>query len=139
MAAMRAPHSGNPRRMAGNRQPVMNGGSNSAAFQRRIAFAFMPGNQEQYAISRGDGPLQRPVDRLPRPVQRMAVQVEHAIGFQAAGAEPSVPASIERGLLKGFGPLPFDWPTVALSWAIHVGESSCVTTRSPDRSVIGAR
>ena len=90
----------------------MNGGSNSTAFQRRLAFALMPRDQEQNSFPCCNGSLQSSIDRLPGPVQRMAMQVEHAIRLQAAVAQFPVPTSIQRGLLKGFGALRLDW-----SWA----------------------
>ena len=104
MATVSAPDRRDPRRMAGNRQPIMNGGSDPATNKGRLAFAFMPRNQQQNAVSGCNGSLQCPIDRLPGPVQRMAVKVEHSVRFQPASPYLAVPAAVQRGLLEGFGP-----------------------------------
>ena len=105
MATVSAPDRRDPRRMAGNRQPIMNGGPDPATSKGRFAFALMPRNQQQNAVSGCNGSLQCPIDRLPGPVQRMAVEVEHPVRFQPTSPYLAVPATVQRGLLKRFEPL----------------------------------
>lgn len=99
MAAVRTPHRSDARGMAGNRQPVMNGGPDAPPFQRRLSLALMPRDEEQDAVTGRDRTLQCPVDRVPRPIQAVPVKVHDPVGLDAAGAQAAVPASIERGML----------------------------------------
>jgi hypothetical protein len=56
----------------------------------------MPGHQKHDALPGGDRPFETAVDRLPRLVEIMAVQVEHPVRLDRARAKPPVPAGIER-------------------------------------------
>ena len=81
----------------------MDGGADSAPLDRRLAPALMAGNQQQDAVSGGDGLLERSVDRFPGAVEIVAVEVERAIGLDAARAESLVPAAVEGGGFKRSG------------------------------------
>ena len=104
VASMSAPHRGDPGRVAGNRQPVVNCRPDSTPFERRLAPSLMTRDQEQDPVARGDRSLQRPVDRLPGAVQAVAVEVQRAIRLDPSRPQPLVPASVKRGRLKSFGP-----------------------------------
>ena len=95
VAAVRAAHGGDARSVARGGEPVMDGGADSAPLDRRLAPALMAGNQQQDAVSGGDGLLERSVDRFPGAVEIVAVKVERAIGLDVAGAKTLVPTAIQ--------------------------------------------
>lgn len=101
MATVGAPDCGNPRRMAGSRQPVVHRGANPAAFQRRFALALMPSDQQQNPVSGGDRPLQSTVNRLPCAIQAVAMQIQRAVRLDPARTKSSVPAAVKRRSLQG--------------------------------------
>ena len=84
VAAMSAPHRSDAPGMPGRGQPIVNRGPNSTPFERRLALAFVAGNQQDHALSRRDGTLECPVDRLPCPVEVMAMEIKDAVGLQLA-------------------------------------------------------
>jgi len=96
MTAVGAPHRCNARGMARYRQPVVDSSADSAPLQRRFFLALMPGDQQQDPVAGGNCPLKAKVDRLPCPIQAVAVQIQCPIGINPAGAQPPVPAAIER-------------------------------------------
>ena len=96
MAPVSRPYRGDARRMTGRRQPVVYGGANSPARQRRLAVPVVPRNQQQDPVSRGNCSLQPMVDCLPRPIEAVPVEIEDSIGFDPARAEAPVPTAIER-------------------------------------------
>ena len=91
---MRAPYRSNARSMPGNGQPIVHGSPYPTPHQRGVTLALMARNQEQNAVSTSNGLFQRPIDRLPRPVERMTVKVEHPIRIEPAGAKAPVPTAI---------------------------------------------
>ena len=99
VTAVRTPYRCDARGMAGNRQPVMNGGPDAPPFERRLSLALMPRDEEQDAVAGRDRTLQCPVDRVPRPIQAVPVKVHDPVGLDAARAQAAVPAPIERGML----------------------------------------
>ena len=95
MAAVRSPDGGNTCRVPGCGEPVMDGSTDRAAPDRRLARAFVAGDQEQNAIARRNGLLERSVDRPPCRVEVHSVQVDDAVGLDASAAEPAVPAAVQ--------------------------------------------
>ena len=85
MPTMGAADRGDVPGMAGNCQPIVHSGSDSAPDERWVAAALMTGNQQDHSIVLRDRALQRPVDGLPGPVEAMAMEVEDAIGLDPAG------------------------------------------------------
>jgi hypothetical protein len=54
MAPVRAPNRGDIRRMTRSREPVMDRRPNPPAFDRRIAWPVMPGDEQQQAVAASD-------------------------------------------------------------------------------------
>jgi hypothetical protein len=79
------------------RKPLMNGGADLTALDRRIARTMVAGDQEHDALTAGDCLLEAAVDAMPCVVERQAVEIEHAIGLDGARTQPPVPARIEGG------------------------------------------
>lgn len=90
--------------MARNRQPVVNRRTDPAPHQRRVAATFMAGNQQDDPVSLGNRPIQRPIDRFPRPVEAVTMQVEDAVGLHTPRCQPAIPAAVQGCALKGVGP-----------------------------------
>lgn len=105
VATVRTSDRSDARRMPGNRQPIMNSGPNSTPYKGRFALALVTGNQQQNTFTVGNGSLQRAINRLPGPVERMAMKIERSVRLQPAATHAPVPASVERGCLKGLGQL----------------------------------
>lgn len=77
-------------------QPVVHGGANLAALDRRIAGAVVSGDQQQDAITAGDRLLQATIDRRPGSIEIEAVKVQDPVRLDRAAAKPLVPAAVER-------------------------------------------
>ena len=92
---MRAPDSGDLRRVARSGQPIVNGGADAASLDGRLAGAGMAGNQQHDAVAALDGLLQAPVDRGPGAVQRVAMEIDGAVGLDRPFGEAPVPAAVE--------------------------------------------
>jgi len=100
MAPVSTPDRGDSRRMARGREPVMHGGPNPAALQRRFALALMSRNQQQNALPGGNRALQSKVDRLPGAIEVVAVQIEHPVRIDPTAAETPIPTAVERRMVK---------------------------------------
>lgn len=87
--------------MAGSRQPVVDRGANPAAFERRFALALMPRDQQQYPVSGGNRALQSAIDRLPCPIEAVAMQIQRPVGLDPARSKSPVPTPVERRTLQG--------------------------------------
>jgi hypothetical protein len=87
--------------VARNSQPIVNGGSNPASFERRLSPALMARNQQQNAVAGRDGLFERPVDRFPCPVKAMAMKVQRPIGIDLARPQAAVPSAVESGAVMG--------------------------------------
>ena len=101
VAAVRATYRGDVRGMRRRRQPVVNRGTDSSADHWRLAFAFVPSDQQQDSVTGRDGPLERVVDREPCRVEAMSVKVEGPVRLDAARAKPPIPTAIEGRGLQG--------------------------------------
>ena len=97
MTPVGAPDRGDRARVARRRKPVVNGGTDLSALDRRIAPTMVAGDQEDDALAAGDRLLEAAVDGIPCVVERQAVEIEHAIGLDGARTQPPVPARIEGG------------------------------------------
>jgi hypothetical protein len=84
MAPMSASNRGDRARMARSREPVVDGGADLAALDRRIARTVMPGDQQDHAVASRDRLLQAAIDRLPGTVERHPVKIERAVGIGIA-------------------------------------------------------
>src|SRR5437868_2209631 len=107
MMSVGAANRGDQARVPRRREPIVNGGPDFAALDRRIARTMVTGNQQHNALAAGDRLLEPAVDCSPRGVEREAVQIEHPIGLDRSRTKPAVPARIEavskrrRGSLTG--------------------------------------
>src|SRR5688500_1488152 len=97
VAPMSRADGGNPWRVARGREPLVDGGADLAAPDRRLARAVMSGDQKDDAVPSIDRLLERPVDGAPGAVETHSVKVDDAVRFDRATAQSSVPASIQRG------------------------------------------
>jgi hypothetical protein len=79
VAAMRGPDRGNSLSVARHCQPIMDGGANASALDRRIAWPGMTGDQQEHPFLVNQRLLQGAVDGLPRPLQVVTMQVDDAI------------------------------------------------------------
>lgn len=67
-----------------------------AALDRWFAHPMVTGDEKHDPISARDGLLERAVNRGPRLVEIVTVEVEDAIGLDIARVEPAVPTAIQR-------------------------------------------
>ena len=95
VATVRAANCCNAGRMARRGQPIMNGGADLAALDRRLARSRMAGHEQQDALTRSDCPLQRLIDGLPRAVEAVAMEIERSVGLDRAGPETPIPTAVE--------------------------------------------
>jgi hypothetical protein len=78
-------------RMARGSEPVVNGGTDLSALQRRLARSVVPGDQKHDAFAMYDRAPKTVIDRPPRLVEVLSVQVDHPIGIVPAAFQPPVP------------------------------------------------
>lgn len=97
MAAVRSADRRDLRRVTRRREPVVHRGANSPALDRRIAGTMVAGDQEDEPIASRDSLFQTAVDGPPRRVEIHPVQVENPVRLNRSGADPPVPAAVERG------------------------------------------
>lgn len=90
--------------MARGREPIVNGRSDAASLDRRIARPMMAGDEQYDPVPARDRLLQAAVDRIPGRVEVHAMKVEHAIGLNGPAAQLLVPITVERlvGDRQGF-------------------------------------
>ena len=98
-------------------KPIVNGRTDLAALDGRLAGSMMAGDQQQNTITAGDGLLEAAVDRRPGAIEGQSVKVEHTVRIHRTAAEPVVPSAVERLVgdrnLLGFrqrGTCPRGWP-----------------------------
>jgi len=103
MTSVSASDGGDIRGMARCGEPVVDGGADTPALDRRIAGPVMAGNQEQDPIAGRNRLIEAAVDRLPRAIKVHPVEVEGAIGHNRAAFETTVPAAVEGRSGFGFG------------------------------------
>ena len=84
MPAMGAADRGDVSGMPGNRQPIVNRGTYPSPHQRRVAAAFMPGDQQDHSVTLRNRTFQLPVNRFPSPIEAVTVQVEDSIRLDPA-------------------------------------------------------
>ena len=103
---MRTADSSDRRRVARRCKPVMNGGADLAALDRRLPGPMMAGNHQQDSIAACNRLFETAIDRRPRGIEVHPVQIEHAVGLDPSAAELPVPAAVERlvGDRHGLGP-----------------------------------
>jgi len=85
-----------PGGVAGDSQPVVNRSADPPALNRRFASPMVPGDEQDEAVARIFGALQREVDRSPCAVETVAVEVDDAVWLKRSGAELPVPRPVER-------------------------------------------
>lgn len=105
MAAVRGPDGGDPIRMPGGGEPVVDCCADFPALDGRVAGPGVACNQEHDALFPADRALQAVVDCAPRLVEVAPVEVEDPVGLNGTGTEPLVPASVERGSVQRDRPL----------------------------------
>ena len=104
MTPVSASYGGDVFGMARSREPVVNGRSDAASLDRRIARPMMAGDEQYDPVPARDRLLQAAVDRIPGRVEVHAVKVEHAIGLNGSAPQLLVPTTVERlvGDRQGF-------------------------------------
>lgn len=65
--------------MARMGEPIVDDGTNLAALDWRLAFPFMTGDEQDDPVAAIYRQVEAAVQRLPRPVERMAVKIEDAV------------------------------------------------------------
>jgi hypothetical protein len=91
MTTMRSPHGGDLRCVARRCQPVVDCSADPAAHDRRLAPSLMSGDQQYDPVTRGNGPLQRVIDRRPGAIEVMAMKVERTVRDDVSRAQALVP------------------------------------------------
>jgi hypothetical protein len=99
MAPVRCPYCRNPRRMPGNRQPIMNRRPDPSSQQRRFTLPLVAGNQQEHALTGSNRAFECTVDGFPRAVQSVPVQVERPVWIDPASPQLAVPTPVQRRLL----------------------------------------
>ena len=92
MTPMSPANRGDRAGMARSREPVVDGGPDFAALDRRIARAVVPGDQQNHAVASRNRLLEAAIDRLPGSVERHPVEIERAVRIYIARTQPPVPA-----------------------------------------------
>jgi hypothetical protein len=87
----------------------MDGSTDRAAPDRRLAGAFVAGNEEHDAIARRNRMIERAVDRAPCRIEAHSVQVDDAVGLDAPAAKPAVPAAVQSRSRTAAGDRGPDW------------------------------
>ena len=103
MAAVGAADSRDPGRVAGCREPIVDGRPNAASLNRRLAGTVMAGDQQDQALAGRDSIGKRAVDRLPGLVQIHPVKVDDPVRARVSRPQPAIPPAIERIFGKGSG------------------------------------
>ncbi len=67
----------------------------------RLASAVVAGNEQHDPVAACDGLLEGAVDRVPRLIKIVTVEVEDTIGFDIAGLKLAVPAPVQRQTRRG--------------------------------------
>ncbi len=96
MTTMSAPNRGDIGGVAGGSEPVVNGGPDLAALDRRLAGSVMAGDQQHQPVARGNCSLEPGIDCAPRGIEVHAVEVENPVRRDLALAQALVPAAVER-------------------------------------------
>ena len=105
MTAVRPPYGSDLRRVARHREPVVHRGPDPAAPDRRLAGAFVAGDQQKQPVAGGDRSFEPAVDRIPCLIEVQPVKVENAVWLDISRPKPPVPAGIERCRRMGSRPL----------------------------------
>jgi hypothetical protein len=79
MPAMRGADRGDSPSVARGAEPVVDRGADPPALDWRVPGAGVAGDQQDYTLMVKDGPLKRAVDRCPRLVEPVAVEVEDPV------------------------------------------------------------
>ena len=103
MAPVSPPDGGYGRRVPRRGQPIVKGGADPAAFDRRFARPSMAGDQQYYPVAAPNRLLNSPIDRRPGAIEVVAVEIDDPIGFDCPSLEPPIPASVERRARPGLG------------------------------------
>ena len=82
MARMRPANGGDARGMARHREPVMNGGADLASLDGWFSPPVVTCDEQDKAVAGVFRPLQRQVDRPPRAVEAVAMEIHDAVGLQ---------------------------------------------------------
>jgi hypothetical protein len=123
MTPMSAANRRDRTRVARGGEPIVNGGADFPAPDRRIAWAMMPGDQKDDALAPGDRLFQPAVDRAPGAIEREAVKIEHTIGLDGTGPKTPVPTRIQAVSKRG-------WRSVNRTLR-RLGQSALVEQRLP--------
>jgi hypothetical protein len=96
VAPVGTPNRGDPRGVAGRSEPIVNRGPDLAAPDCRRAGPLVAGDEQQDAVLRSNGLLERPVDCAPRGVEAHAVEIEYPVWFNGARTQSFVPTPVQR-------------------------------------------
>jgi len=93
---MGAAHRGDRRGVPGRGEPVVHGSPDLSSLDRRLAGAVMAGDEQQHSVAARDRLVEAAVDGRPCRIERQAMEVEGAVGFDGPAAKPLVPSAVER-------------------------------------------
>ena len=97
MTAMSSSNGGDPAGVAGGREPVVDGGANLPALDRRLARPGMAGNQKNDTVAALDRLVETSVDRGPGLVEGMAMKVDDPIRLHRPAFQAPIPTGVESG------------------------------------------
>ena len=98
---MGAAHRGDRRGVPGRGEPVVHGSPDLSSLDRRLAGAVMAGDEQQHSVAARDRLVEAAVDGRPCRIERQAMEVEGAVGFDGPAAKPLVPSAVERPTSDG--------------------------------------
>jgi len=85
----------NIRSVARGGQPVVDGRSDGAAADRRLAWAVMAGDEQDHPVASGDRLLERAVDRAPRAIEAQSMKVDDPVRLDRTFAKAAIPGRVE--------------------------------------------
>jgi hypothetical protein len=80
MTPMRPADGSNVSSMARGSEPIMDGGADAPALDRRLTRAVMTGDQENDAVAACNRLIEATVDRDPSRVEVHPMEIDHAVG-----------------------------------------------------------
>lgn len=98
MAPMRAANRRDVASVARRRKPVVHGGPNLAALDRRFSRTMVASDEENQAFTPENRVIEAAVDRVPCPIEVHPMKVDYPIGVDRSAPQFLVPAPIQRPL-----------------------------------------
>jgi hypothetical protein len=93
---MRSANSRDPTGVPRSCQPIVHGRADLSALYGRLARAMVAGHEQHHPFLPRNCLLEIAIDGVPCLIEGVAMKVEYAIGFDAAGTKLPIPTAIER-------------------------------------------